>query len=297
VLYDALEAPANTPLSEIPSEKTDPEGYEQGLKLLREGILVACGDSYWLPVDAIIESVLDIRNPVSESRRKFLNQVNAMEDSWISPTEWDQLALTDPLFRLKDGEKITLGFDGSKSNDWSALVACRVHDGMIFPLKWWDPKTYPNGEVPREDVDATVRSTFQKYEVVAFRADVREFEAYIDNWSKEFGKKMQVKASPNNPIAFDMRGQTKRFAMDCERFLNAVLEREVNHDGNRALRQHVLNAKRHPTNFDAISIRKASKDSSRKIDIAVCSVLAYGGRQDLLMSKKGQRTGKATVIR
>ena len=297
VLYDALEAPAETPLSEIPSQKVDPEGYEQGLKLLREGILVARGDSHWLPVDAIIESVLDIRNPVSESRRKFLNQVNASEDSWISPAEWDVLALTDPLFALKDGEKITLGFDGSKSNDWSALVACRVSDGMIFPIQWWDPKTFPNGEVPREDVDATVRSTMEKYQVVAFRADVREFEAYIDQWGKDFGKKMHVKASPGHPVAFDMRGQTKRFALDCERFLDAVLEREVNHDGNRALRQHVLNSKRHPTTFDSISIRKASKDSSRKIDIAVCSVLAYGGRQDLLMSKKGSNTGKVAIFR
>ena len=96
-------------MSEIPSQKIDPEGYEQGLKLLREGILVARGDSHWLPVDAIIESVLDIRNPVSESRRKFLNQVNASEDSWISPAEWDVLALTDPLFALKDGERVTWG--------------------------------------------------------------------------------------------------------------------------------------------------------------------------------------------
>jgi phage terminase large subunit-like protein len=168
---------------------------------------------------------------------------------------------------------------------------------MVTPLNFWDPKTFPSGEVPREDVDVAVRAAFKKYEVVAFRADVREFEAYIDQWSKDFGKKMHVKASPNNPIAFDMRGQSKRFALDCERFLDAVLEREVNHDGSRALRQHVLNAKRYPTIYDSISIRKASKDSSRKIDMAVCAVLAFGVRQDLLMSKKGQRTGRAVLIR
>jgi len=107
---------------------------------------------------------------------------------------------------------------------------------------------------------------------------------------------LKVNASPNNPVAFDMRGNTKRFAMDCERFLDSVLERELSHDGNVTLRTHVLNARRYPTNYDAISIRKASKDSSRKIDAAVCAVLAFGARQDFLMSKKN-RSRKAVVLR
>lgn len=296
MLYDALEAPADTPLSEIPSEKEDPEGYLEGVQKLREGILVACGDSDWLPVDEIIQSVLNVRNSVTESRRKFLNQVNAHEDSWISPQEWDKIALVDPLFKLNPGDRITLGFDGSKSNDWTALVACRVNDGCLFLIKVWNPEKYQNGEVPREDVDATVRSMFARYDVVAFRADVKEFEAYVDQWSTDFRKQIKVNASPASPVAFDMRGQTKRFALDCERLQDAVLEREVFHDGNPILRQHVLNARRHPTTFDAISIRKQSKDSSKKIDAAVCCVLAYGARYDFLISRKNRGTG-AVIIR
>jgi len=93
-----------------------------------------------------------------------------------------------------------------------------------------------------------------------------------------------------------MRGQSKKFAFDCERFLDAVIAKEVYHDGNRTLRQHVLNARRYPTQWDAISIRKASKDSSRKIDAAVCSVLAYAARNDYLVSKSA-RSGKVAVIR
>lgn len=296
LLYDALEAPADTPLSEIPSQKEDPEGYERGVQKLREGLEIARGDSYWLPIDEILKSVLDTKNTVSESRRKFLNQVNAAEDSWIAPHEWDRLALVDPIFKLKKGDRITLGFDGSKANDWTALVACRVEDGCLFLVKVWNPEDYPNNEVPREDVDAVVRSCFQAYDVVAFRADVKEFEAYVDQWGRDFRKKIQVNASPGNPIAFDMRGNQKRFALDCERFLDAVLERELYHDGNPVLRQHVLNARRHPTTYDAIAIRKASKDSSKKIDAAVCAVLAFGARQDFLMSKKNL-TRRAVVIK
>ena len=294
-LYDALEAPAGTPISEIPSEKEDPVGHLECIEKLRQGIVVARGDSTWLPVDDIVMSVLSVRNSITESRRKFLNQVNASEDSWLSPQEWDRVANVDPDAALQPKEKIALGFDGSKSNDWTALVACRISDGMLFVVKVWDPAKY-GGEVPREDVDATVRSVFSKYDVCAFRADVKEFEAYIDQWGRAYKKKIKVNASPNNPIAFDMRGQQKKFAFDCERLEDAVIEQQVSHDGNHTLRSHVLNAKRNPTSYDAISIRKVTKDSSKKIDAAVCSVLAYGARHEYLMSKKA-RSGRVVAVR
>ncbi|QBI96603.1 terminase large subunit [Mycobacterium phage Expelliarmus] len=294
-LYDALEAPADTPLSEIPSPIEDPEGFKEGIAKLREGLIIARGDAVWLDLDTIIASMLDKRRPVTESRRKFLNQINAHEDSWIAPHEWNACHPEEGVPPLAKGDRITLGFDGSKSNDHTALVACRVEDGCLFLIKTWDPEKYPGGEVPRDEVDATVRSMKAGYDVVAFRADVKEFEAYVDQWGKDFRKTVQVNASPGNPIAFDMRGNQKKFALDCERFLDAVLERELFHDDNPILRQHVFNARRHPTNYDAIAIRKASKDSSKKIDAAVCAVLAFGARQDFLMSKKN-RTRRAAVI-
>jgi phage terminase large subunit-like protein len=196
---------------------------------------------------------------------------------------------------LKAGDRITLGFDGAKSSDNAALVACRVEDGALFPLKVWAPEQY-GGEIPREDVDAKVQWAFGRFEVVAFRADVKEFESYVDQWTAKFHRKLSIKATPGHWVAFDMRGQTKRFALDCEKFLDAVLEQELVHDGAPILRQHVLNAHRHPTTFDAISIRKASKDSSRKIDAAISAVLAFGARAEFLMSPKN-KSRKAVVMR
>lgn len=286
-LYDALEAPADTPLSEIPPPGDDPEGHEAGLKALRVGLEIARGDSVWLDLDQIIDSVLDIRRPVTESRRKFLNQINAAEDSWIAPHEWNDLDIAP---KLEKDDVITLGFDGSKSNDYTALVACRVDDGSIHLIRIWNPDNY-GGEVPREDVDATVHSVFERYKVVAFRADVKEFESYVDQWGAKWKRQLKVHASPGKPVAFDMRGNLKRFSLDCERFLDAVLERELTHDKSAGLKQAVLNAHRNPTNYDTIGIRKASKDSSRKIDAAVCAVLAYGARSDYLMSKYNRRRG------
>lgn len=294
LLYDALEAPPDTPVSEIPYPDDDPEGFEEGVARLRAGLEIARGDAVWLNLDNIVDSILDPRRPISESRRKFLNQVNAAEDSWISAREWDVLASD---VKLEKGDEITLGFDGSKSSDHSALSACRISDGAIFLLNRWDPERSPNGEIDREAVDAAVRSAFERFKVVGFRADVREFEAYVDSWGKDFKRKLKVKASPANPVAFDMRGQKKRFALDCERFLDAVLEGEMTHNGDPTLRWYILNAHRHPTNYDAVAIRKESKDSSRKIDAAVTSVLAFGARQDYLMSRYHRDSRKVGAIR
>jgi phage terminase large subunit-like protein len=270
----------------------DPDGFHTGLKKLRRGIEVCRGDSHWLPIDEIIESILDTNNPISESRRMFLNQINAAEDAWMTTQQWERVRCDE---RLQPGDTITLGFDGSKSNDFTALVACRVSDGLLEVIRVWNPEDFGD-EVPKDQVDATVRWMFSHYKVVGFRADVKEFESYIATWTAEFAKKLKVKASPGNPIAFDMRGQTKKFAFDCEKFLDAVNEKELCHGGDKVLAVHVLNAHRHPTKFDAISIRKASKDSSRKIDAAVSAILAFGTRQEYLMSN-GNRTGGAAVLR
>lgn len=293
MLYDALEAPPDTPISEIPPPNEDPEGFEEGIERLKKGIEVARGDAAWLDVEIIVSSILDIRNTVSESRRKYLNQVNASEDSWISPTEWDRLI--EPV-KLEPGDKITLGFDGSRTSDHTALAACRIEDGAVFLLRNWDPENYKTGEIPREEVDAAVRSAFERYDVVAMRADVFEFEAYVDAWGKDYKRKLKINSSPNNPAAYDMRGYKKKFALDCERFLDAVLEGEVIHNGDPALKWYITNCHRHPTNFDAVTIRKESKDSSRKIDGAVTAVLAYGARQEFMLSKKYRGSGRGGAI-
>lgn len=297
LLYDALEAPATTPVSEIPSRDVDPEGFQAGVQKLREGLEIARGDATWLDIDSMIASILDVNNIISESRRKYLNQVNASEDSWIAPDEWDRQWRQ---VQLQPKDKITLAFDGSKSGDWAALVACRVEDAAIFKIKVWNPEKY-DGNIPRTDVDATVDWVFSRYDVVAFRSDVKEFESYVDTWTQRYRKRLKIPAIAGKPIAFDMRGQDsstvrKTFAKDCERFLDALIEGELVHDGDKTLRAHVLNAKRHPTNYDAVSIRKASKDSSRKIDAAVCAVMAFGARQEYMASKQ-YRTGKVAIFR
>src|SRR5690554_1112287 len=134
LLYDALEAPADTPVSEIAELTEDPEAYEKALQKLREGIEIARGDAVWLDIETLVQSILDVRNDVTESRRKFLNQINAAEDSWIAPRKWDA-CLDKALRRLEPGDATTFGFAGWKENAWLLLAACRVKNGRSSPSR------------------------------------------------------------------------------------------------------------------------------------------------------------------
>lgn len=269
--YDALEAPANT----------DMENYAS----LELGLTVARGDSTWLDVPRLIEEIADPRTVRSEARRKYLNQIVAAEDAWITPWEWD--AISVPALRLKPGDQITLGFDGSRGGDHTALCACRIDDGAIFLLEAWNPESFPDNKIPTTSVDQAVHRAFELYDVVSFRADVKEFESYIDSWEAQYRKRLIVKASPGNLIAYDMRSKGKReFLIECERFRDAVVEGSMKHDGNRILRQHVLNARQRPSDtYDLIGIGKESRMSDKKIDAAVTAVLAFGARQEYLKTK------------
>lgn len=273
--YDALEAPADTDMYDVES--------------LRHGVSVARGDSTWLDVDRLVEEIHDPRTIVSEARRKYLNQIVAAEDAWITPWQWD--AVSNKALKLRAGEMITMGFDGSRGGDHTALCACRVDDGAIFLLNTWNPKSYPDGKIPTIEVDKAVEFAFATFDVVSFRADVREFESYIDKWSAQYRRQLLVKASAGNLIAYDMRSKGKReFLVDCERFENAVTDGELRHDGNPILRQHVLNARRRPSDtHDLIGIGKESRMSDRKIDAAVTAVLAFGARQEYLMTKHNRK--------
>lgn len=281
-LYDSREAPPDTDMAEEES--------------LRRGLKAAAGDSFWVPVEGYMTEIWDGRTTEAEARRFYLNQIAPEATSWIAPHEWD--AVADKTLALQPGEEVTLGFDGSTSNDNTALTACRVSDGAIFTLKVWappkDPKKAKEWQVPREDVDSWVRFAFSTYRVSAAYMDVAYWESYIDLWTRDFHRKLRLKATAKAPLSFDMRSRKRDFAMACEAFLDAVLNKEVAHTGDPLLRQHVLNAQRRPY-LDYVGIGKEHRMSSRKIDAAVTAVLAYTARQDLLRNKKSGN-GKGLVL-
>lgn len=285
-LYDSLEAPPEIDIR-------DPEQ-------LREGIRLARGDSVWLNVERIFRDFMDPRNPVSNGRRFFLNQIVAAEDAWVAPHEW--ASRSDPTKVLQPGDMITLGFDGSTTDDWTALVACRVADNHYFTLGLWDPARF-GGEAPRERIDGAVRMAFNLFDVVGFYSDVSPWESYVDRWSEELGRGdrkgrggLCVSASARSPIGWDMRGRQKDSTFAAEAFHDAILEDRITHDGNPGAMQNVYNARRRPNQY-GVSFGKEHRESARKVDWLAAAILAFMARRDYMAlpesRKRRVRTGRA----
>ena len=60
----------------------------------------------------------------------------------VTPHEWD--ALADEALALEPGDQVALGFDGSKSDDHTALIAARIDDGA-----WFTPRRVGSRAAPR----------------------------------------------------------------------------------------------------------------------------------------------------
>lgn len=301
VLYDSLEAPPDAPLSV--------EAAPAVVNAIR-------GDSTWLDTDRIIRSILDPTNPPSRSRRFWYNQIVAAEDAWTAPYQFEACKREDLM--VGEGEEIALFFDGSKSDDATGLVGCRISDGHVFNIGVWqrpeglDSKVLWN--VPRHEVDARVDTVFETYKVLGFFADPgsgndeegeRYWDRFIDGWGERYGKKLMLhstKSGPGrHPIMWDMRSSARQelFTHACERTHADIVERQLTHDGDKMLIKHVNNARRR-TNQWGVTIGKEHRESARKIDLAVCMVGARMIRRMILTSLEWQKrkkvSGKGRVV-
>jgi phage terminase large subunit-like protein len=231
---------------------------------------------------------------VDLSRRFYLNQVVTSTDALFSAHEWDVLAVDD---RIEPGDEIVLGFDGGKTSDATALVACRVSDRMFQVMGVWEN---PGGtlaehwEVPRDEVDDTVRHTMANYKVSAFFADVELWESYIQQWSLDYRNDLLVKASPKSWVAYDFRQHIKDVTLANERLISAVIDGQVKHTGDPAMRRHVLNVHRRLNNW-GVSFGKENRWSKNKIDIYAAMVAADEARVRYLESGK-RRISKRMVV-
>lgn len=266
---------------------------------VRAGLVEAYGPfAEIMDLDRIISEIYDPRNDPQDSRRYYFNQPTSSKDAWLSAPEWNACTSVQEVSK---NDEITLGFDGSRKRsrgvaDATALVGCRVSDGFLFEIKVWEQPDGPAGEdweVPTADVDYEVRKAFESYNVVGMFADPARWESYVAQWESDFGKKLKVKSTTAHPIEWWMTGNRSYLVVRAlEQFHAAVVDKELVHDGSRALTRHILNARRR-VGRSGMSIAKEHPDSKNKIDAAIAAVLAYQARLQAL--SKGEAT-KSTFI-
>lgn len=290
ILYDARQAPPDTDMADE--------------KSLRAGLEWVYQDCPWADIDSMIARIWRVSSKPDDSKRKYLNWPTASSDAWADPQDIAQMA--DATKVVADGEQIVMFFDGSLSNDNTALVGCRLSDGHVFTIGVWEPFSADPDERPMVNVDAVdgaVERAFDTWDVVGFWADVREWESFTKVvWPERYRDRLQVWASKgatrSEPIAWDMRAKDYDFTMACELVEQEFQQHAFTHDGDPRLVEHLRNARRYEGRY-GITVRKESQKSPKKIDAAVCLIgarMLWRIAKERLGEGKKKRTGRAFFI-
>lgn len=324
ILYDSVEIVPEAPLfiydeDVVGGDVQSNLNIEETRKHIASMVEIVRGDSKWSSIERIVDEFFDVRYPPDLNKRFWLNTIVSSEDSWIDVRDYDKCVMntakmTDTTVRK---EKIALFFDGSKNDDSTALVGCRISDGYIFKINAWHKPRKSAGAVgvnwlvPRterdkqrydfegegyvnpyrniETVDSAVERAFNNYEVVGFFADPshtkddvsnqRYWDEIIEKWHVRYSSRLSVWAgsrsgAKSEGILWDMSDSNKieEFAEFAERVADLVMRNELLISGDEDMRIHFKNAKVYRTKSGLESIWKGKRNSTHKIDLAVCAI-------------------------
>lgn len=282
------------------------QGADESIEQYEARLAAAFADAYgdateWNDVEDMLDAFFDPRNTLSEQVRYFLNAVVEANNAWLKAVEWNQIGLKVrakawlglgqkiPWSLPRKGEKITLGFDGSRSDDATALVACRVSDGYVWPIiieEAPDDEAAKHWTVDQMKVDKRVRATFKKFTVVGFFADPPYWQDYVDAWDKDFGDQLVVRGTRDKGVHF-YTSNHKAMAMAVERAHTAILAGHVIHSNDLQMTRHVMNARRWERNGGDV-IGKERRGSKNKMDAAMAMVLALEARARYLAKDRSE---------
>jgi phage terminase large subunit-like protein len=202
---------------------------------------------------------------------------------WLDAEDWHASARE---LELQPGDEIALGFDGARYGDATALVACRLEDGLLQPIGVWEaPEGADDWETPTDEVDATVAAAMELYKVKRGYFDPPLWQSEIDRWARDYGDQAVIRFWTNRSR---MRNAVERFRTDLT--CGTVI-----HAGDERLTRHALNAQIRETRGGYV-LTKSRPGSPEKIDAAVAGVLAYEARADQLAAQQEREPGELVMF-
>jgi hypothetical protein len=229
--------------------------------------------SPWVDLDAIeAEAAELLETDPTQAERFFGNKLVQGLGAYMPEKLWDE---TTAPREVPQGAAVSLGFDGSRSGDWTALRA-ETRDGYRFTPTYgpdsrptfWAPEEW-GGRIPRGEVDAAVAEVMARYDVARFYVDPRHWETQADQWAGMWGDDVVV-TWPTNQVG--------RMFDALVRFLEDTAEHVTTHDGDPTVKLHALAARKVAKPGDKYILGKPSEN--QKIDLLMADVLAHEAAAD-----------------
>jgi hypothetical protein len=236
----------------------------------------------WSDINRIADSFEEPGADRPYLERVWLNRLVQSTGRAFSMTEWRALKRD---VAVPKGSAIAIGFDGSRFDDATAIIATHIETGHQWPLGIWErPPHLAVWEVPTTEVDGIVADAFERYHVTRMYCDPPKWETWVAKWAGQYGDKRVVEWWTNRrkPMAYAIRS-----------FVGAIAAGELSHDGNRIFDDHVGNARQLSTGLvdeeerPLWILRKERPDSPKKIDAAVAAVISWEARNDTIAAGEG----------
>lgn len=244
----------------------------------RAAVLEASGPlAEWSDIDGIIELWRDPTTDRNYWERVWTNRLVRAAGHAFDAEKWKGLSEKRQL--PPSARYITLGFDGSRWNDSTALVATDIETGYQWIAGLWErPESAKEWAVPEAEVDEAVKAAFETWNVWALYADPFFWHERIAIWAGRYGDRVKEwRTDRPRAMATALRG-----------FANAINAGLLKHSGDARLSAHIGNSVRRMltiTDEDGTPlwvIQKERPDSPHKIDAAVASVLSWEARNDAI---------------
>ena len=204
------------------------------------------------------------RTPTGPFVRFRLNGWTTTENNWLPQGVFEALASDR---RLQPGERVVLGADMAWQSDASAIVACSIDEPRHIELiKCWekpDDQHAQGWRTPIHDVMSVIYEAFEKFTVVELAADPWRFEQSLAQLSDE-----------GFPVTEFPTGSVQRSTQATQALYDAITDGLISHDGSPQMLRHFKNARLHEDARGA-RLRKESRSSVNKIDIAVATMIAH----------------------
>ena len=226
-------------------------------------------DSPWVDTRSAIDPEADelVETDPTQAERFFGNRLVQGLGAFLTDAMWDAATVAD----VELGDTICLGFDGSKSGDWTAIRA-ETRDGVRFTPTYgpdrrptiWNPDEW-GGQIPKAEVKAAVAELFDRFEVERFYVDQDPiWGTQADEWALEFGEQ--------RVILFPTRSISRMyFALD--RYRTDLAEGATTHLSCPITEAHALSARKIAKPGDKYILGKPSLH--QKIDALMADVLAH----------------------
>jgi hypothetical protein len=255
---------------------------------VRAALLEATGPATWSSdVDALVAHWFEPKCDRQYYRRVWLAQwvpggSKAFDAAQFAALVHEACAAAGPEgYRPPDGALITLGFDGARRKDTTALVATEVLTGFQWLVQVWERPEHADEawEVPAGEVDAAVAECFKRWNVWRLYGDPPYWDEHIDSWAGQFGAERVIRwwTNRDKPMAHALRA-----------YRQAHDDGDLSHDGHPVFVEHIGNSvkkkllSRTDDDLEMWVIRKDRPDSPRKIDVAMAGCLSWEARGDAI---------------